>query len=152
MACIRCCLVTGSRDSLPVCARTRSYSYASRIAVQYLTLIFHQHTEAKDVITSKLHHTPKANTPLHLNFRAARHYTQHYTTTVTPCLEYIRLKREPHNLYTVRLHIQFRAPGDGQWWPETCRAFLAINIVNLSHLLVIYTTFCLTKWFLTRNK
>jgi hypothetical protein len=25
----------------------------SRIAVQYLTLIFHQHTEAKDVITSK---------------------------------------------------------------------------------------------------
>jgi hypothetical protein len=28
MACIRCCLVTGSRDSLPVCARTRSYSYA----------------------------------------------------------------------------------------------------------------------------
>jgi hypothetical protein len=27
MACIRCCLVTGSRDSL-VCARTRSYSYA----------------------------------------------------------------------------------------------------------------------------
>jgi hypothetical protein len=26
----------------------------SRIAVQSLTLIFHQHTEAKDVITSKL--------------------------------------------------------------------------------------------------
>jgi hypothetical protein len=26
----------------------------SRIAGQYLTLIFHQHTEAKDVITSKL--------------------------------------------------------------------------------------------------
>jgi flavorubredoxin len=25
----------------------------SRIAVQYLTLIFHQHTEAKEVITSK---------------------------------------------------------------------------------------------------
>jgi hypothetical protein len=25
----------------------------SRIAVQYFTLIFHQHTEAKDVITSK---------------------------------------------------------------------------------------------------
>jgi hypothetical protein len=25
----------------------------SRIAAQYLTLIFHQHTEAKDVITSK---------------------------------------------------------------------------------------------------
>jgi hypothetical protein len=25
----------------------------SRIAVQYLTLFFHQHTEAKDVITSK---------------------------------------------------------------------------------------------------
>jgi hypothetical protein len=25
----------------------------SRIAVQFLTLIFHQHTEAKDVITSK---------------------------------------------------------------------------------------------------
>jgi hypothetical protein len=25
----------------------------SRIAVQYLTLVFHQHTEAKDVITSK---------------------------------------------------------------------------------------------------
>jgi hypothetical protein len=25
----------------------------SRIAVQYLTLIFHQHTEAKDFITSK---------------------------------------------------------------------------------------------------
>jgi hypothetical protein len=25
----------------------------SRIAVQYLILIFHQHTEAKDVITSK---------------------------------------------------------------------------------------------------
>jgi hypothetical protein len=25
----------------------------SRIAVHYLTLIFHQHTEAKDVITSK---------------------------------------------------------------------------------------------------
>jgi hypothetical protein len=25
----------------------------SRIVVQYLTLIFHQHTEAKDVITSK---------------------------------------------------------------------------------------------------
>jgi hypothetical protein len=25
----------------------------SRIAVQYLTLIFHQHTEAKDVITLK---------------------------------------------------------------------------------------------------
>jgi hypothetical protein len=25
-----------------------------RIAVQYLTLIFHQHTEAKDVITSKV--------------------------------------------------------------------------------------------------
>jgi hypothetical protein len=47
------CLVTGSRDSLPVCARTRSYSYVSRIAVQYLTLIFHQHIEAKDVITSK---------------------------------------------------------------------------------------------------
>jgi hypothetical protein len=29
----------------------------SRIAVQYLTLIFHQHTEAKDVITSKEHTT-----------------------------------------------------------------------------------------------
>jgi hypothetical protein len=27
----------------------------SRIAVQYLTLIFHQHTEAKDGITSKWH-------------------------------------------------------------------------------------------------
>jgi hypothetical protein len=81
-----------------------------------------------------LHHTPKANTPLHLNFRAARHYTQDYTTTVTPCLEYSWLKREPHNLYTVRLHIHFRAPDDGQWWPETCRAFLAINIVKLSHL------------------
>jgi hypothetical protein len=35
---------------------------------------------------------------------------------------------------TVRLHIQFRAPDDGQCWPETRRAFLAINIVNLSHL------------------
>jgi hypothetical protein len=30
----------------------------SRIAVQYLTLIFHQHTEAKDVITSKKHIYP----------------------------------------------------------------------------------------------
>jgi hypothetical protein len=47
---------------------------------------------------TKLHHTPKANTPLHLNFRSARHYTQHYTTTETPCLEYSWLKREPHNL------------------------------------------------------
>jgi hypothetical protein len=39
----------GSRDSLPVCARTISYSYAFTYC-----LIFHQHTEAKDVITSKI--------------------------------------------------------------------------------------------------
>jgi hypothetical protein len=48
----------------------------------------------------KLHHTPKDNKPLHLNFKSARHYTQHYTTTETPCLEYSRLKREPSQLIT----------------------------------------------------
>jgi hypothetical protein len=43
--------------------------------------------------------------------------------------------RENHTTYnTVQLHIQFRAPDDGQWWPETCRAFISIKIVNLSHL------------------
>jgi hypothetical protein len=43
--------------------------------------------------------------------------------------------RENHTTYnTVQLHIQFRAPDDGQWWPETCTAFLTIKIVNLSHL------------------
>jgi hypothetical protein len=35
---------------------------------------------------------------------------------------------------TAQLHIQFRAPDDGQWWSETCTAFLTIKIVNLSHL------------------
>jgi hypothetical protein len=44
-------------------------------------------------------------------------------------------RRENHTTYnTVQLHIQFRVPDDGQWWPETCRAFLAIKIVNVSHL------------------
>jgi hypothetical protein len=44
-------------------------------------------------------------------------------------------RRENHTAYnTVQLHIQFRAPDDGQWWPETCRAFLTMNIANLSHL------------------
>jgi hypothetical protein len=35
---------------------------------------------------------------------------------------------------SVVVHIQFRAPDDGQWWPETCRAFVTIKIVNLWHL------------------
>jgi hypothetical protein len=52
------------------------------------------------------------------------------TTTETSRPEYSRLKREPHNLYTVRLHIQFRAPDDRQWCPETCREFLTKNILN----------------------
>jgi hypothetical protein len=48
--------------------------------------------------SSELHHTRKLNSPLHLNFRSACQYTQDYTTTQTPCLEFSRLKTEPHNL------------------------------------------------------
>jgi hypothetical protein len=43
-------------------------------------------------------------------------------------------RRENHTTYnTVQLHIKFRAPDDGKWWPETYRAFLKIKTVNLLH-------------------
>jgi hypothetical protein len=90
----------------------------------------HTHWQVK-----KFHHTTKANIPLHLKFRSARHYAR---TIPPPKYHAWKIADWRENLKTyntVRLHIQFRAHHNGQWWPETCRAFLAINIVNLSHLL-----------------
>jgi hypothetical protein len=53
------CQPLGERDSLPYARASDLTVTLSRIAVQYLTLIFHQHTEAKDVITSKGHSSDK---------------------------------------------------------------------------------------------
>jgi hypothetical protein len=63
MACIRCCLVTGSRDSLPVCARTRSYSYA----FPYCVTESHPYFPSAHRAQRRYHvkNTLKYNNPIH---------------------------------------------------------------------------------------
>jgi hypothetical protein len=95
------------------------------------------------VSTTRHTHLPVNNSTTHpklihrFTWTSETHATTHRDSTITTTQwqEYKRPKRGPHNLYTVRLHIQFRAPDDGQWSHETCRAIINNkNIVNLSQL------------------